>query len=458
LHKESYIKTKTFNYDPNLLYMTWKEYENEICHYFRIQFPKADISLNVFIEGRYSKTQRQIDILIEEYVAGNRIRIIVDGKYFIKSIDVKNVEMFIGMLNDCGANKGLLITQKGYSKAAINRAYYDQLDLELDILNFKDLLKSQHFLAIIKCGEDGVIFHSPFGWIIDNVKTNDALVTSYQRGLSFKQAQKSNEWIEVRIKSKENEINSLEDYLKLQEAKLKSDSPGIKINYLNTIRRNDASTTLREYKRNILIKEISGFVEFGEFIFECVLITPEELRNKNVRKLESIMKGVINLNSIVKSLDWDIERGKRGSLIFLDIPYLNNKQKEKEYLTLAVAKDYLIDRPEYISVIVPNNFDFDSGILISFGKTVTDANNHYKIDIDNANPIKINFVSKTDKDFTARIIKAYVVLPEKEEKIDIFQKFLDFDHVFFNLFYSDGSHKSIAVPLFSFKTKFKELE
>jgi len=41
--------------------MNWKDYEIEILDYFTSQFPNAEIQHNVFIKGRYSKVQRQID-------------------------------------------------------------------------------------------------------------------------------------------------------------------------------------------------------------------------------------------------------------------------------------------------------------------------------------------------------------------------------------------------------------
>ena len=66
--------------------MNWKDYEKEIHEYFVKQFPNAEITHNVKVEGRYSRTERQVDILIEDYVAGNRMRIMVDGKYFSEMI------------------------------------------------------------------------------------------------------------------------------------------------------------------------------------------------------------------------------------------------------------------------------------------------------------------------------------------------------------------------------------
>ena len=68
--------------------MDWKEYEREIFEHFNGQYPNAEITLDAKKDGLFSKTKRQIDILIEQYVAGNRIVIAVDGKYFNKKVDV----------------------------------------------------------------------------------------------------------------------------------------------------------------------------------------------------------------------------------------------------------------------------------------------------------------------------------------------------------------------------------
>lgn len=276
--------------------MTWKDYEIEIYEYFKTKFPNAEISHNVVVKGRYSATERQVDILIEDYVAGNRMKIIIDGKFFSKKIDVKHVEMFIGMLNDCEANKGLLITQEGYSKAAIKRAHYDPIDIELDILNFKDLQQFQNFGGILHKDDNGAIIQAPFGWIIDATKRDGMLATLYQRGLNFDQAVMSKEWIYVNIENKSEEISSLEDFIKFQEDYITKGEPDIKISYLPTIKRDDAKIKLRLiYLKSYKANEYTGFVEFENFILFCVLFTPEELKNKNIKKMENILQNAIAL-------------------------------------------------------------------------------------------------------------------------------------------------------------------
>lgn len=283
--------------------MTWKDYEIEISEYFKRQFPNADITHNVKIDGRYSKIQRQIDILIEDYVAGNRMRIIVDGKFFSENIDVKDVEMFIGMLNDCEANKGLLITQEGYSQAAINRAFFDPIDIELDILNFKELYAFQGFEGVIHRGKDGVAFPAPFGWIIDATQYEGVLATLYQRGLTLIESQTRKEWIYANIWTKGDAINSLNDFIKQQEQDTLKHDSNAKISYLNTIKRTDFPTKLRMIDTaGYPTIEYTGFVEFDNVIFFCVMFTPEELKKKNIRKLETIIQNAlpVKLNYLTK--------------------------------------------------------------------------------------------------------------------------------------------------------------
>jgi cyanate lyase len=86
--------------------MNWKKYEKEIHSQLQEMFPDAEIMHNTTLPGRYSKIDRQIDVLIEDYAAGDRIKIMVEGKYFSENIDVKEVECFIGMMQDMGADKG----------------------------------------------------------------------------------------------------------------------------------------------------------------------------------------------------------------------------------------------------------------------------------------------------------------------------------------------------------------
>lgn len=273
--------------------MNWKDYEKEIYSIFRDEYPTSEITHNVHRDGRYSKVKRQIDILIEDYVAGNRMTIVVDGKYFNEKIDVKGVESFIGMLEDIGAHKGLLISQKGFSQAAKNRAHYGPSEIELDVLNFEDLKAYQSHGAIPYAGSNGVFLPAPFGWVIDIQTTPAWLATIYEQGLTLDEAMKANEYMYVQFWDRKKDNENLDDLLKIQEGFLKEADPNTTFSYPATIKRDDARTALRIAKLDNYPKpEYTGLVEFDEFIFFCVMFTPDESKNKNIRKLENIMANI----------------------------------------------------------------------------------------------------------------------------------------------------------------------
>jgi hypothetical protein len=89
--------------------------------------PKAEVLHDVKLDGRQSKTKRQIDVLVRENIGQYEIRIIIDCKDYKKPVDVKGVEEFYGLLHDVGAHKGVLVCPKGFSEAAKTRYGYSQM-------------------------------------------------------------------------------------------------------------------------------------------------------------------------------------------------------------------------------------------------------------------------------------------------------------------------------------------
>lgn len=287
--------------------MDWKEYEKTVHESLVQQFPEDSIKHNQTIKGKMSKSDRQIDILIEETIAGHRIRIVIDTKsYKDTKVDVKGVESFLGMLADVDAHKGMLVTTKGYTKGAVNRAFHDSnKDLELDILNFEDLKKFDGFGGIIHKGNCAAMVPAPFGWIIDGARTHpDFLAAFYQRGLELLNAAKNNEWIYVNLEPLSEEITNLKEFLNFQESYTKEDLKGCKIDYEERKISKDKMLTFREIKyEGYNHREITGFVEFENFIFYAVLLTPVETYGKNIRKLEYILDKALpmTMNNQTKS-------------------------------------------------------------------------------------------------------------------------------------------------------------
>ncbi|MDQ3140726.1 MAG: hypothetical protein M3Q56_00610 [Bacteroidota bacterium] len=164
-------------------------------------------------------------------------------------------------------------------------------------------------------------------------------------------------------------------------------------------------------------------------------------------------------DSAVKMFNWDVEKHDRGAIMFLDVAYRQDDQDSVEYLTLTVAKDKAQKRPEFISIIVPNNIIQSNGIFIKFENTAKSKKGKLHPELEKRNLVRVHFEECNDEDeiCTARIFGSYVMNEETNEKIDIFKKMMDYAHVYFLFNYPNESHKSISVPLTAFKKQYKSL-
>ena len=273
--------------------MDWQQYEKEIEAQFRETYPSAQITQNAKILGKFSKVERQIDLLVEEVGSDFGFRVVIDAKYRGKKIDVSDVEAFIALTRDVEAHIGMMIALEGYTPAAVNRAHNDDLDIILDVLNFEELKAYQGFAAIPYSGDRGVSIAAPFGWIVDATQRPGMVAALYQRGLSFEQAASKNEFMYVAFWDKRNsEVNTLEGLLKYQKDYMLNGDTDAEISVLERgrNRRVGVETLIRRFrKKKYPALEYTGFVNFENFIFMCVLFTPENLERKNLRKLRFIV-------------------------------------------------------------------------------------------------------------------------------------------------------------------------
>jgi tetratricopeptide (TPR) repeat protein len=340
--------------------MNWNDYEKQIFEYLKGIYPDTTILYNQKIKGKNSKQLRQIDILIEGYIAGKKIRIIVDTKFFTAKIDVKDVEAFISMVQDVDAKQGILITNKGYTQAAINTAHFGTTDIELDVFNIDELKHFQSTKAIIYAGEHGAIIPAPFGWVVDGTIRDGLLATLYQRGLNFEEAARNKEFIYVNLFHKENNIITIESLMRLQELDIKSKYQDAVFEYDRSINRIDkAKTALRTITiDNYPTDEYTGFVEFNAFFVFFVLFTPPELKAKNLRKLETLLQRVLPLN-----VNQDATYKRRLNELILQFKHLTDKSEKASLLCMQGAlhlklKDFISADKNFMESIelVPTNY------------------------------------------------------------------------------------------------------
>ena len=175
--------------------------------------------------------------------------------------------------------------------------------------------------------------------------------------------------------------------------------------------------------------------------FSCKKQSEKQAQNEEIK--------IDKRDNLIKR--WDIEHYPDGAIMFLDIPYSDQKDSI-EYLTIAILCKDKEMRPISISFGVLNNiFLSDSGIKLTFANYIGE-DNEIVFDEDET---MIPFVEFSETYIIARVENGYIII--ENEKIDILQKFLDNEIVFFSLKYPNGELKSIILHLFDFQSQYQKL-
>ena len=101
--------------------MDWPDYETYLFGTLQRLMPGAKVRQNVTMKGALSGRSRQVDIVVDRPYEGTSMSVAVDCKCYKRKVNIKDVEAFLGMLEDLGIRKGALVTTKGYSKSAYNQ-------------------------------------------------------------------------------------------------------------------------------------------------------------------------------------------------------------------------------------------------------------------------------------------------------------------------------------------------
>jgi len=108
----------------------WKRFEQKAFEIQKSISPaNADVKFNDSIPGVDSKTDRQIDISIRTNVGSYSILIVAECKDYKTPVDVAAVGAFISVMRDVRANKGVMISAKGFTDAAKTLAGHHDVDL-----------------------------------------------------------------------------------------------------------------------------------------------------------------------------------------------------------------------------------------------------------------------------------------------------------------------------------------
>jgi hypothetical protein len=107
----------------------WKKFERLAAAVQKALAPSATVIHDDKIYGYISKSIRQIDISIRQKIGNYDILIVVDCKDYNKPVDVNDVEDFCGLVEDVKAQKGAMISSRGFTQAAKNVATNKAIDL-----------------------------------------------------------------------------------------------------------------------------------------------------------------------------------------------------------------------------------------------------------------------------------------------------------------------------------------
>ena len=121
----------------------WRQYEKQI-HERLIALAggddEAEIVFDHHLPGRYSGVDRQVDVYVKGSFAGNvgEGTMAVDCKCFERKVNVKDVEAFVGLVEDVNTDLGLIVTTVGFSDAARHRALATR-GVRVEIVPFDEL-------------------------------------------------------------------------------------------------------------------------------------------------------------------------------------------------------------------------------------------------------------------------------------------------------------------------------
>jgi hypothetical protein len=265
--------------------------------------------------SKKSGAKRQVDTLVVANLGPLSVRILVDCKRYKKKVDVKDVESFLGFMSDVGVSKGGLVTSVGYTEAAVNRARNEGRDVDLFVINPREMQPYHALGAFPFKVPGGVFIMAPPGWVIDcranysegpeRLSENPfGLAFVYPWGLAGEYALHHHCFIYCNIGCG----CSVEELIEIQRETHLGQNPVI---LPSPLAGHPWRSVLREYVlQEIDTRECTIFLDYGAFVFWAVLLTP----HSNEGLSEWGLKALVSLMS--SAVPFDVTQLGEGELTF----------------------------------------------------------------------------------------------------------------------------------------------
>jgi hypothetical protein len=98
------------------------------------RLPYCSVILNHKVLGRRSGIERQVDVWLVGRVGGHESCVAVECCLYSRKVGIKDVEAFHGFIDDVAADRGVIISQNGFTEGAKKRAER----IELTALTFEE--------------------------------------------------------------------------------------------------------------------------------------------------------------------------------------------------------------------------------------------------------------------------------------------------------------------------------
>lgn len=271
----------------------WQKYEELVYQECIRIFDKASVNYNVKLKGKYSLRKRQIDILVSEAnIDGSTFTIAIDTKHYKNKIDVKCVESFIGMLRDLDINLGIIISDIGFTKSAINRVINSTDNIQVDIMSMLEFSQFQGPGGIVYSNNMGAIIKSPFGWILDAKQYEFSPAVLYRRGINFQGALYDLNFMYINFLHHDDKFATMEDVCQFHNVDINKfyKAPEIKTS-------EDDGVLIREFYNPIRdCFDITAYKDCDNFTVYITLLTKKDLKDINIQKLNYVANSLIFLD------------------------------------------------------------------------------------------------------------------------------------------------------------------
>ena len=147
-------------------------------------------------------------------------------------------------------------------------------------------------------GSHCAIVSAPDGWVVDNSRRGPHVASFYPAGLSHQEAFQTEGFIYFQFSHKDKNWPDFPDLLTKQKVSSEDHYDLPKIEYINTIKREDCSVTLRviDAKEMGRTVEYTIFLDYPSVIIYMTLLTPRNKESDYLKKLEWIAQKLIKGN------------------------------------------------------------------------------------------------------------------------------------------------------------------